>query len=74
MAKDECLAFVYNNKAAHQGDSLCQENIAKMYQLGLGCEQSYERAAEWYEKAALTSVFMYKRNNTYNTLPTRNVQ
>ena len=31
---------------------MCQHNTGVCYKDGQGCEQSYERAAEWFEKAA----------------------
>ena len=53
MAKDDRLNFVYSEKAARQGDVFCQFNTGNNYHHGLGCEQSHEQAAEWFEKAAI---------------------
>ena len=33
--------------------TLSHSNLGICYREGRGCEQSYEKAAEWYEKAAL---------------------
>ena len=52
VAKDERLAFVYNEKAAIQGHMKSQFNTGCRYQDGRGCEQSYEKSIEWLEKAA----------------------
>ena len=49
VAKDDRLAFVYYEMAAQQGDARCQHNAGIHYRNGQGCEQSYERAAEWFE-------------------------
>ena len=38
--------------AAQQGDALSQYNTGFKYRKGTGCDQSYERAVEWWEKAA----------------------
>ena len=46
VAKDERLAFVYDEKAAQQGGIVSQYNTGNRHRDGRGCEQSYERAAE----------------------------
>ena len=46
VAKDDRLAFVYNEKAAQQGHLVAQFNTGISYRIGRGCDQSYERAAE----------------------------
>ena len=40
---------MYYEKAARQGNSDSQFNAGNNYYHGIGCEQSYERAAEWFE-------------------------
>jgi len=45
-------AFPVCNKAAARGDAGTQEVLAAMYELGLGVEKSYVKAAKWYHKAA----------------------
>ena len=52
MAKDNRLAFVCIEKAAQQGQAGSQLNTGLWYYHGKGCEQSYERAAKWFEQAA----------------------
>ena len=44
---------MYYEKAGQQGDDVCQANAGHFYREGRGCEQSFERSAEWYEKAAV---------------------
>ena len=53
MAEDDHLAFVYYQKAALKGDGEAQNSLGHCYEDGSGCEQNYERATEWYAKAAL---------------------
>ena len=53
VAKDDRLAFVYDEKAAQQGDPRAQSDTGIRYRDGLGCDQSCERAAEWFQKSAL---------------------
>ena len=50
---DDYLIFMSTMKAAEHGDVLSQYHAGCHYETGLGCEQSYERAVEWFEKAAL---------------------
>ena len=38
--------------AAQQGHPVCEFNTGVCYRDGLGCEQSFVQAAEWWEKAA----------------------
>ena len=45
-AKDNILEL------ANEGDACAQNNLGAMYYYGHGVEQSYEKAAEWYQKAA----------------------
>ena len=40
-------------KAAEQGNSIAQNNLGVMYESGDGVEQNFNKAFEWYEKAAL---------------------
>ena len=47
VAKDDRLAFMYHEKAAQQGRLVTQHNTGTNYRDGLGCDQSYERAAEF---------------------------
>ena len=42
----------YYEKAAQQGHTRSQSNLGVLYAQGRGCEQSYERAAEWAKRAA----------------------
>ena len=39
-------------KDAEKGDAQSQNDLAVCYELGEGVEQSFEKAAEWYKKAA----------------------
>jgi len=41
--------------AARSGNADAEELIGVMYALGLGAEQDYERAFEWYLRAAMKS-------------------
>ena len=52
VAKNYPLAFVYYEKAAVQGHSVAQNKVGVAYWKGegCGCEQSYEKAADWFEK------------------------
>ena len=47
VAKDDRLSFVYGEMAAQQGQARSQFNTGVCYCHGRGCEQSYERAAEF---------------------------
>ena len=47
------VCFVYYEKAAQQGDRAAQFNTRVRYRDGLGCGQSDERAAEWFEKSVV---------------------
>ena len=44
--------MTWYRKAAEQGNSLAQVNLAWMYYNGQGVAQDYAAAAEWYRKAA----------------------
>ena len=44
--------WYYYEKAAQQGHMGSQYNMGVYYLDGLGCEQSFECAAEWLKKAA----------------------
>ena len=46
------LAFFWYHKAAEQGYTLAQYNLAWMYQNGEGIEKNPEKAIDWYRKAA----------------------
>ena len=50
VAKTERLAFLYDEKAAQQGERDAQCNTGIRYRDGLGCDQSYERSAEWFRR------------------------
>lgn len=39
--------------SAEQGEASAQEGLGEMYFHGLGVRQDYEKAREWYQKAAL---------------------
>ena len=41
-----------NSALAQEGDCLAEEDLGYMYKYGRGVEQSYEKAVEWYRKAA----------------------
>jgi uncharacterized protein len=45
-------AFKLYTQAAQQGNAHSQYNLGLMYRDSQGCEQSHERAAEWWAKAA----------------------
>ena len=49
VAKDDHLCFVYTERAAQQGHPASEFNTGVYYRDGLGCEQSFVRAAEWFE-------------------------
>ena len=46
-------AFTWFLRAAEQGEPAACHRVAKAYATGQGISQSSEKAAEWYEKAAL---------------------
>ena len=52
VEKDLTKSFKWYEKAAKQGMSNAQNNIAYMYSEGLGVRQDYNKAGEWYRKAA----------------------
>ena len=46
-------AFQVLHEAAQKNDGTAQNTVGNLYYLGLGVEQDFRRAAEWYLKAAL---------------------
>jgi TPR repeat protein len=40
-------------RAAEQGDTAAQNMLAQKYEDGNGVNQDYEKAVEWYRKAAV---------------------
>ena len=48
VAKDERLAVVYYEKAAQQRHIVSQYNLGYCYRDGVGCEENYERATQWF--------------------------
>ena len=50
--QDYELAALWYRKAARQGDSYAQKELAGLYAEGKGVPQDYELAALWYRKAA----------------------
>jgi TPR repeat protein len=52
VPRDHALAAAWFRKAADQGDSAAQLNLAFSYQMGQGVPQDYAQAAAWYRKAA----------------------
>ena len=56
VVKDDRLALVYYEKAAKQGHVGSQYNTGNCYLNGQGCDQNYERAAEWFEKAEIGGI------------------
>ena len=52
VRKDSDEAFKWYMEAAKQNDADSQFNVAHMYSVGEGVEQSYERAMEWFLKSA----------------------
>lgn len=51
--KDMKKALVWYRKAALQGSSLVQFNLAVLYENGRGTEVNFAEANEWYRKAAV---------------------
>lgn len=49
---DYRLAMTWYRKAADQNDATAENNIAYLYESGLGVAQDYGQAAAWYQKAA----------------------
>jgi len=49
---DRAAAFKYTEMAAKQQDPTAELNLANMYYNGFGTTQSFEKAFEWYGKAA----------------------
>ena len=62
VPRDEALACVWYEKAAMQGDTNAQSNLALMYELGRGVKQDYAKAREWLEKAAEQGNAMAQNN------------
>ena len=52
LIKDSTQALNYFSYAAQQGYAPAQNNLAWMYENGLGIEQSDTEAIVWYQKAA----------------------
>ena len=52
LDEDHDAAFELCEKAALQGYKLAEFGLAKMYELGMGCEENLDKALEWGEKAA----------------------
>jgi TPR repeat protein len=46
-------AFLCFSKCAQSGDAEAQNNVGDFYYTGISIEQSYEKALEWYQKAAI---------------------
>ncbi len=46
-------AFEHYRRAAHRGFAPAQNNLAVMYEFGIGVEQSTQQALSWYRKAAV---------------------
>lgn len=44
-------AFEFSQKAANQGDAIGLNNLGTLYELGLGCNQDYEKAFFLYKQA-----------------------
>lgn len=47
---------------AKQGDAITQYNLGYMYEKGVGVEQNYIKAIEWYEKAAAQGYAIAQNN------------
>lgn len=45
-------AFQYFKVAAEQGDSIAQQNLAVLYNNGLGVKENADRAAYWIEQSS----------------------
>lgn len=52
VRQDRRKAAEWYEKAANQGVSEAQFNLALCYDKGEGVQQDYLKAAEWYEKSA----------------------
>jgi len=51
MTQDDGKAWQIHAKAAAQGEAKAQNTLGLLYEDGLGIEQDYVRAREWFEKA-----------------------
>ena len=51
-AEDYTQAVQWYKKAAEQGDTQAQLNLALMYKYGTGVSEDYSQAVFWYKKAA----------------------
>jgi TPR repeat protein len=52
VQQDSKQAAAWYRKAADQGDTVAQFNLALMYHEGQGVQQDFKQAAAWYRKAA----------------------
>ena len=52
VPKNPSQTFVWDLKAAEQGDAGGQNYLGMMYENGLGVEKDYQQALNWYKKAA----------------------
>jgi uncharacterized delta-60 repeat protein len=54
QAGDHATAFKQYRRAAGSGIPEAQVRLGQMYEQGIGTERNYEKALEWYQKAAET--------------------
>ena len=52
IEKDDQKAVKWYQKAAEQGHTDAQYNLALCYKNGIGVEKDEQKAVEWYQKAA----------------------
>ena len=54
--------FYWYSKAANNNHAAACNNLADMYECGVGCEKSIEKALELYKKSAKLGDFIGKKN------------
>src|SRR3990167_10133257 len=52
VARDDKQAFYYFSRAANDGDTFAENELAYMYAAGKGTERDYTKALYWYQQAA----------------------
>jgi TPR repeat protein len=53
-------AFQHFKVAAEQGDIIAQQNLAVLYNNGLGVKQDYQRGAYWIEQSSQSAKIALK--------------
>lgn len=62
MTHNDAEAASWYRKAAEQGLDVAQNNLAWMYELGLGVERDKDEAVLWYRKAAAQGFALAREN------------